>query len=406
MICPVCHTEIADGISTCPACHTNLDATRVMPKLTGTYCSSCGSLVPQGSKTCPHCGISIASGDSLAARKELEHRNFEVGATPHVKTEAQQVVVSSGVVGADGKLHSNDMSARLPRIDEDTARMMASAPSSLSGEVDTNATTVMPRIAEPLQGGAAQGDAQTTRTMPRMESAIPAEPTPESDEAYGKSALQRTRVFAIAAIASLVIVGGAVLLVTHPWNPLQNYQRATTAADVSTAGYPGEVSHLSGQDKSGAEALSVISADEQAYSDLSSAYDELNAISEKADALEALLDSKATSGSQEERDAGYTEAQQLSLDISNLASKISGIDVATTGTYTQDRDNMATLASWLRNRIEAIESSWKLSSESSDPASEASTILAPMLGNRTTDGSEAYVNLFSSNYKNWQPQEK
>lgn len=243
--------------------------------------------------------------------------------------------------------------------------------------------------------------------MPRIDSALPAEPDPEQEALYGREHLPRVKTFMVAAIASVLVVGGGILCITHPWNPTQWDTRATTAADVSTAGYPGEVTHLSGQDKlSTSAAASVLSADEQTYSDLIDAYTSLGQLSKQADELETELDEVGTSGTRDERTQGYESAQALSLDISNLATDISNIEVSTTGTYTEDRQNVATLASWLRNRIEAIEASWERSSESSDPASDADSILAPMSGNRASDGSEAYVNLFSSNYADWMPQEK
>ena len=75
----------------------------------------------------------------------------------------------------------------------------------------------------------------------------------------------------------------------------------------------------------------------------------------------------------------------------------------TTGTYADQRTNVSTLASWLRNRVEAICDAWEVSAASSDPATDKSKILAPMVGNRESDGSEAYVNLFKKNYDAWKP---
>lgn len=330
MICPVCKTDIPDESSVCPACHADLNLTRVMPKLTGSWCSACGALVPEGAKSCPKCGTPL--------------RNL-------------------------GK--ASQVASRLPSLDE--------KPQTQSAE--------------------------TTSVMTRIESAIPAEPNPQDEVLYGREHLPRTRTFLLAALASLLIVGGGIILITHPWDPTLTDTRATTAADVSTAGYPGEVERLTGQDKTGAAAISVLSADEQTYLDLSEAYTELGRLSESADELEDELDATATLGTADERAQGYEDAQALSLAISNLATSISNINVST-GTYVDDRANLATLASWLRNRIEAIEASWERSAASDDPAADASSILAPMAGNRTSDGSEAYVNLFSANYEDWMPQEK
>lgn len=329
MICPVCHTQIVDGATVCPACHADLAATRVIPKLTGSWCKSCGALVPTGAHACPKCGMEVSVSNTADARQILKSREL-----------------------------------------------------------------------------AGFEDSETTSVLPRIESAIPSEPTPVDEVAYARDGTPRTRVFLIAALASLIIVGGGILLITHPWDPDLNNTRATMPADTSQAGYPGEIERLSGQDSDvSTSAVSVLTADEQAYTDLESAYTQLGQLSKQADELEAKLDSDGTSGSDEARQAAYEQAQALSIDISNLASTIQGIETSSTDTYTADKQNLYTLASWLRNRIEAITASWKLSSESLDPTSDTSKILAPMQGNRTTDGSEAYVNLFSANYDSWRPHE-
>lgn len=247
---------------------------------------------------------------------------------------------------------------------------------------------------------------EQTNVMPRIGSAIPAEPDPEAEVMYGKEHLPKTKTFMVAALASLLIVGGGIILITHPWDPTLTDTRATTAADVSTAGYPGEVNRLSGQDKTESAATTTISADEQTYSELSEAYTKLGELSATANELEQDLDEFGCSGTQDERSSASRDAEQLSLDISNLAGEIAGIETSTTGTYTTERENLATLASWLRNRIEALERSWQLSAASDNPGQDEDSILAPMEGNRTTDGSEAYVNLFSAHYEEWEPTEK
>lgn len=275
--------------------------------------------------------------------------------------------------------------------------------------IETKAKKLSERIASIDEQDSDDEDSQQTSVMPRIDSAIPSAPDPQEEALYGREHLPRVQMFLFAAFASLFIVGGGIILITHPWDPSLTDTRATTAADVSTAGYPGEVDRLSGQDKrlsATDAATSTVSADEQTYNDLIDCYTELGQISKQADELEDELDEYGISGSSEEREQGYGDAHTLSVTISNLITSISNIEVSTTGTYTQDRDNMVTLANWLRNRIEAIETSWERSSAASNPQDSSDYILAPMQGNREDDGSEAYINLFNSNYANWMPQEK
>ena len=300
--------------------------TRVMPKLTGTWCSSCGALVPAGATVCPKCGMPVEPAHVSSAVEQMEHRRAEDRAL----------------------------------------------------------------------------ERERTSSLPRIESAIPSEPDPSSESAYGRERLPHTKVFALAAIASLLLVGGLTLVIAHPWNPNLNDTRATTPADTSQAGFPGTISALQGQDKV-ASTTSVESADDLTYNSLLEAYESLKDISDRADDLESRLDTTGISGSSEDRSAALEEAKQLSLDASNVVTTISNIDVVTTGTYTDQKTNVSTLASWLRNRVEAIYDAWEISAGSSDPAADTSKILAPMVGNRESDGSEAYVNLFKKNYDAWKP---
>ena len=330
MKCPSCASEIADGLDVCPACHANLAMTRVMPKLTGTWCANCGALVPTGSDACPKCGVPVAGGGQSSAAAEMAKRRAE-----------------------ERRLES-----------------------------------------------------EKTSSLPRIESAIPSEPDPVAEATYGRERLPRTRVFALAAIASLLVVGGVTLAITHPWDPTLTDTRATMPADTSQAGFPGTVDKLSGQDKSTSEAVSVESADEATYNSLLSCYEQLSELCATADELDEKLDTTGISGTSEERASSMEEAKQLSLDISNLVTEIDGIDVVTTGTYSDQKANVSTLASWLRNRIDAIYSAWQVSAESTDPAADKSKILAPMSGMRESDGTDAYVNLFKKNYDAWKPTER
>lgn len=246
---------------------------------------------------------------------------------------------------------------------------------------------------------------ERTRTLPRIESAIPSEPDPAVESVYGRERLPHAKVFVLAAIASLLVVGGATLAITHPWDPSLSDPRAVTAADTSQAGFPGTVAHLQGQDSITDLAESVASADETTFSDLMSAYDSLGNLSQRADESSDAFDQIATSGTSDERAQKASDAKQLALDVSNLIASIKQIDVTTTGTYTDQREHISTLASWLRNRVDKLNEAWTLSADSSDPARNASKIKAAMEG-QGVDDNESFAALFAKNYDAWKPYQR
>ena len=325
MRCPVCGSNVPDGLDVCPACHADLAVTRVMPRLSGTWCPSCGALVPAGSTVCPKCGMPV------------------------------------------------DAPARpAPRRASSDERLL---------------------------------ERERTQTLPRIESAIPSEPDASREAVYGRERLPHGKVLLVAALSSLIIVGGATLVITHPWDPTLSDTRATTPADTSQAGFPGTVGAIKGQDSTGV-AQTVESADQVTFEMLSSDYQKLKDLSDRADASEGLFDSVATSGTRDERESGLSDAEQLAIEVSNLVDDISKIDTITTGTYTDQRDHVSTLASWLRNRVDALVSAWKLSAESDDPASDATKIERPMQGQRASESESSYAGLFAKNYEAWAPQQR
>ena len=334
MKCPVCGSVVADTLTVCPACRTNLAQTRVMPRMTGTWCASCGALVPTGAHECPKCGMPQEAPAPAPQRRVRTHAPSEAPTAEELALEKER-----------------------------------------------------------------------THALPRIESAIPSEPDPVREQAYGRERLPHSKVFLVAALASLLVVGGGVLAITHPWDPSLSDTRATMPADTSQAGFPGTVSKLQGQDTKDLS-VSVASADEITFSALTDAYNELGSLSAKADELERTFDDKAITGSADERANGSSASEELSIEVSNLVSTIAKIDVSSTGTYTDQRDHVATLASWLRNRTDALTSAWKLSADSDAPSADAAKIKAPMQGQRASDSESSYAALFAKNYEAWAPQQR
>jgi hypothetical protein len=246
-------------------------------------------------------------------------------------------------------------------------------------------------------------DKEQTNALPRIESSIPSEEDVR-EGVYEKERLPHTRVVLLAALASLLVVGGVTLFITHPWDPNFFSTHATTAADTSQAGFPGTISKLQGQDAAASTTAATTGSD-PVLASLSDAYSQLDTLRQEVDANEATFDEQATSSDLSARVSGKNEADDLALKVSNLVSTIDAIQVASTP-YSETRENLLTLSNWLRNRVDPLCEAWALSVSSSDPTADESSIRAPMRRNLNSDGTNTYKALFSENYDSWKPVEQ
>ncbi len=276
--------------------------------------------------------------------------------------------------------------------------------SALSREPAARATRDidLPEIGNTNQMSALVDDANETGVITRIESAIPAGGADSSPTAR-HDRMPRTRVFLFAALAAVVMVGGASLLITHPWDPDATQTKATTPADTSQSGFPGFLDLLSGQDRS-EEASSSDASDtssatdaDKVFSAVSEAYESLGTLSARADANEESLRSVGVSPDSDARSSGQAAAADLSIEVSNLISQIKSLDDGA-GAYASTIDNLDTLGNWLRNRCDALGRSWSISVASADPTSDREKILAPV------EAAQSYATLFSQSYASWEPQ--
>lgn len=302
-------------------------------------CPHCGSHIPDGSTVCPAC-----------------HAELEVTATlPRLTGSYCQ---SCGALVPAGA----------------TACPKCGMPQKPTREVRIR-TRKRPQEV-PLREEAAH---ERTNPLPRIESAIPSE---GAFDAYHRDRMPRMRVVLVAMVAALAVVGGAALFLSHPWNPDAFATRAKEPADTSKAGYPGQVDSLKGQDSSG-EQQGVKSGDQTSYERLEADYKTLGELSDKLDDSVTRLEEKGIEGDKAEREAGSQEAQNLAIQISNCISDIQSTDVSS-GTYTTSVQELATMGNYLRNRSDAVSRAWTLAVQAADPASERSSILAPIKGDASS----------------------
>ncbi len=348
MRCPNCGAEVPAGAATCSVCHYDLGLTQRIPVTKVVWCPTCGALVPPEAHSCPKCGAPL--GAPARSKTGLAVRDLGI---PTIEGASDQ----------DG-------------------------------------------------GDAPGGGADSTRAIPRIESAIPSEASPES-ATVRHDRMPRTRVLMVAAVAAIALAGGTALWITHPWDPSLYVTHAQTDADTSMAGYPGYISSLTGQDGSSdsTDGSSDGSSDGAAtdsgsgtvsvYQAISDDYDKLGTYADELDQSVSDLVSVGVSGTSSEREQGKETAEQTAIALSNLIDDISSLDDGN-GTYASDIANMATLGNWLRNRSDAICEAWEVSATM---ASEEKT-MAPLKKIGYSSGTDSYKTLFDENYESWKPAEQ
>lgn len=272
----------------------------MLPRLQGSYCPSCGALVPEGADSCPKCGM-WAKGSRARRRPRPQDR-----------------VVS-----------------------------------------------------------------QETSALPRIEPALPAEQ--DLKDPYLHEKPLRLRSVILAAVACVALVGGAVLYITHPWNPDAYSIKAKEPADTSQAGFPGVLDSLTGQDSDRGGEQEVKTGDENTYDQLKEAYVQLGELSSALDDSVDRLEKTGLSGDKDERTQGASEAEALGIQLSNLIAEVQDVDV-TSGTYAESRSELLKLANYLRNRSDLLTQAWREARDSQDPEAERSQILQSVRGEASSYG--------------------
>lgn len=243
-----------------------------------------------------------------------------------------------------------------------------------------------------------------THAMPRIESAIP--PDPHSEEAAESTdhTAMGTRSIVLAALAALVVVGGVVLAIVHPWDPDAYSIKATTAADTSMAGFPGTISELSGQDKDATSAPSV-SADDATYEQLHGDWEDLGTLASRLEAAEEGFEEAAFSDDESTRSAAEKEARDVAIEISNTIDDIDSADVST-GTYEDSKATLTKLGNWLRNQSDNLSYAWDAVDKAvsaGDLESSRSDIVAILKSQQGSDGKNTYASMFEGAYDGAEP---
>ena len=241
-------------------------------------------------------------------------------------------------------------------------------------------------------GGDPKGSGRTG-VLTRIESAIPAADD-DSSPSVARDHMPRPRTFAFAAIFAVLLVGGAALLITHPWDPSASITRASEPADTSMSGFPGVVDALSGQDReTGADGQTAAT---DPFDAIDAAHVKLAELEKSVGESEDALRAACAAGAADDAAGSLEDAQALSIQVSNLISDMTILD-DDGGAYAQDLQNLQTLGNWLRNRCDALTSAWRQAANAGNLADVAGSVTA------TLDGAADYQRLFDENYDAWAP---
>lgn len=309
-------------------------------------CPNCGAVVADGALRCPRC-------------------RFELGVTQKISLREATWCPSCGALCPPG-------ATSCPKCGSDLSRPV------------TGRSTRDLKLPEIGNTSAMYALTEKDLDNVKIESAIP-----NAGEGAGaaQERVVRPRAFAVAALAALLVVGGGILLLTHPWDPNASNISATTPADTSLSGYPGRVESLTGQDD-------VQAGQGQTAADVLKAYHEsLGELLARSDELDEALSVEGVSTDAQTRQGKADEMEALALDVSNLISEISSYSGGQS--YPDATNDLLTLGSWLRNRCDALSRAWERSVSSDDPKADEDAILA-----LASEG-DSYRQLFSDAYGSW-----
>lgn len=316
-------------------------------------CPNCGRSVPDGSAVCPHC---------------------------HAMTDVTQKISVGDLTWCPGcgalvppGADACPKCGRLVREQE---------PQRQVRELD------LPEVGDFDEDAAAR-----TGVMTRIESAIPA--VDEASPAATRDRMPRPRAFAFAAIFAVALVGGAVLLITHPWDPMASVTRASEPADTSMSGFPGLVETLSGQDRDAEGSDDQASPTSQ--ESLAQLHATLGELADKVDESEAALRDACASGDGSALDEGAEKAESTSIAVSNAIATIGQIDDAG-GERAEDIEHLLTLGNWLRNRCDALTGAWEVALGAEDLTAASESVDARL------DSASDYRALFERNFEDWAPE--
>ena len=328
---------MADGTPVCPSCGCDTGVTKKIKRTSGTWCASCGALIPDGRDVCPKCGLPAPSAGAARAVRGM----------------------------------------KLPKVS------------------DTDKTAEFSAIHPP--------EPEPEDVVFEAKSALPLGKLVNGDRTRGYDRMAHVRVMIIAAIAALVVVGGSIILITHPFDPDRFDRPDTEQADTSTAGSPGQIESLSGQDVRDSSTSSAASeASEATYELLISTYDDLGGLAARVDEQEQYFLDNYLLEDYDARNAGLEACQALYEEISMSIDALE--QIGTTIGYGEDIVNVTQLGRWLLYRLDVLIDSWEIDLGYLAPSMVQYAIDETYYSDKDEEGVSINKKYFDVCYEDWKPQ--
>lgn len=346
-----------------------------MPRLTGRWCPSCGALVPDGRETCQNCGMLVMEGEALAPKHGSDSEEWLNLLQEMAPTSIADLDVRSRRSGQQSVAFRARVSTATAEEAQD-AGYVADHPDEEfelpHADQLPEAEPPRPRMREDRGEDAPEARRVPPRNVPRLNSAIPT-----GDDRFGIDArterMPRTAAFIVAAIASLVVIGGTTLLITHPWDTSVFETRATESKDVSQAGYPGVHDTLSGQDFSLSGQDSEGQREERTFELIQSSYERLGALRGELEENERLVGEAIEQDDSELVAGGYGVAESGKIETASMINDLSMPDVLGSS-YVAEAEGIKELAGYLNAWSGALLDSWTAMSKSYYPSYAASDV--------------------------------
>lgn len=327
-------------------------------------CPSCGSEVADDAASCPACGA-------------------ELDATRVLRLPPTRWCPLCGaLVRADDEVCPS-CGAPLP------ARRRAAAPAGeMSGGTGAAGAGRARHGAGPSHASAAPAD-----------SVAPAEVAPRFDGAAGAAGEGgepfRPRPLVVALACALVVTGGTVLAIAHPWDPGTRARHVQTMTP-STSDVR-QVRTLSGQDETGSSAARLGRRGARStYEWASDAYALVGELGRRVgDNHDALVRAAQTADAATGLDDGSDEARRLVRELDQLEDDLAGEDVD--DAYASDVGHLRALVGWLSTCARGLSGGWDAlsASEPGDRSEVAASALEEAGFDASWDSYEGHLDAYA-----------